>query len=165
MRPSKRPSPKWSIRAGLAGLLLLAACGDPKDAPAATQPIATEPPAAAPESALVEVAVVHERVEYYGACGNETVTVDGVTYYPLFNEAYPRPDGAGRSLDLDRYAIVGGVLGMRAASPAAPRVAPPGPGDDIGDMIVYVDGTARFESDSGWVIWLTTDEQTYNWEC
>ena len=108
---------------------------------------------------------VHERVEYYGACGNETVTVDGVTYYPLFNEAYPRPDGAGRSLDLDRYAIVGGVLGMRAASPAAPRVAPPGPGDDIGDMIVYVDGTARFESDSGWVIWLTTDEQTYNWEC
>jgi hypothetical protein len=32
-------------------------------------------------------------------------------------------------------------------------------------MIVYVDGPARFESDSGWVIWLTGQEQTCGWVC
>jgi hypothetical protein len=32
-------------------------------------------------------------------------------------------------------------------------------------MIVYADGLARFESASGRVIWLTDDEQTYNWVC
>ena len=173
MRIARLPFPKWSI---CAGLLMLAACGDATDAPAAVQPTvppatapittpSTTPSTTAPESALVEIAAVYERVAYYGACGNETVTVDGVTYYPLFNEAYPRPDGAGRALDLDRYPIVGAVLGMRGALTAALRVAPPRPGDDIGDLIVYVDGTARFESDSGWVIWLTDREQTYNWEC
>jgi hypothetical protein len=30
---------------------------------------------------------------------------------------------------------------------------------------VYSDGFARFESDSGWIIWLTDQEQTYGWEC
>jgi hypothetical protein len=44
-------------------------------------------------------------------------------------------------------------------------VAPPGPGDDIGTMIVYSDGFARFESDSAWIIWLTDQEQAYGWEC
>ena len=174
MRRSKRMSPKWSIQVGLAGLLLLAACGAPADAPAAVRSIATEPTVTtpttspsttAPEPLLVEVAAVHERVEYYGACGNETVTVDGVTYYPLFNEAYPRPDGVGRILELDRYPVAGAVLAIRGASTTVGRVAPPGPGDDIGDLIVYVDGTARFESDSGWVIWLTDQQQTYDWEC
>jgi hypothetical protein len=174
MRISTSPFPNWLARGALAGLLLLTACGDPNDAPAAAQPIATGPPATtpstipsttAPESSLVEVVAVYERVAYYGACGNETATVDGVTYFPLFNEAYPRPDGAGRLLDLDRYPVPGAALGMRAAPTGALRVAPPGPGDDIGDMIVYADGIARFESDSGWVIWLTDDEQTYDWEC
>jgi hypothetical protein len=58
----------------------------------------------------------------------------------------------------------GGDAGLLGAL-VAPQVAPPGPGDDIGDMIVYVDGTARFESDSGWVIWSTDREQTCGWVC
>jgi hypothetical protein len=32
-------------------------------------------------------------------------------------------------------------------------------------MIVYIDGNARFQSDSGRVVWLTDEEQTYNWVC
>jgi hypothetical protein len=44
-------------------------------------------------------------------------------------------------------------------------VAPPGPGDDIGTLIVYSDGMARYESDSGTVEWLTTEVHTYNWVC
>ena len=32
-------------------------------------------------------------------------------------------------------------------------------------MIVYSDGMARFESDSGRVIWLTDREHRYNWVC
>ena len=39
----------------------------------------------------------------------------------------------------------------------------PGPGDDIGVMVIYADGMARFESKSGRVIWLTSDERIYNW--
>ena len=143
----------------LAGLLVLAACGDTGDAPGNTASTDTEPvvTTVAPTSE-VAIAAVFERVEYYGACGNETVTVGGVTYYPILHEDLP-------DLGLDRYPLVAAMLGMFGSFAAAPRVAPPGPGDDIGDMIVYVDGTARFESDSGWVIWLTDREQTYGWDC
>jgi hypothetical protein len=81
------------------------------------------------------------------------VTVGTTTYYPLLprqrnridETRYPREDGGAPSGHM--------------------RVAPPGPGDDVGTMIVYTDGMARFESDSGNVIWLTDEEQTYNWVC
>ena len=150
----------------LAGLLVLAACGDTGDAPGNTAPTDTKPvvTTVAPTSE-VAIAAVFERVEYYGACGNETVTVGGVTYYPVLNEQYPGNNEGFPVPDLDRYPLVGTLLGMFGSFAAAPRVAPPGPGDDIGDMIVYVDGIARFESDSGWVIWLTDQEQTYGWVC
>jgi hypothetical protein len=32
-------------------------------------------------------------------------------------------------------------------------------------MILYTDGMARFESDSGRIIWLTDEEQSYRWVC
>jgi len=148
---------------GLAGLLLIAACGDADDAPGATGPPDTDPVVTivGPTSEIA-IAEVFERVEYYGACGNETVTVDGVTYYPVHNETYPGNTEGFPIPDFDRYPVIGTMVGLLGAF-VAPQVAPPGPGDDIGDMIVYVDGTARFESDSGWVIWLTDQEQTYGW--
>jgi len=42
---------------------------------------------------------------------------------------------------------------------------PPGPDDATGTLAVYSNDIARFESDRGRVIWLTTDERTYNWVC
>lgn len=47
---------------------------------------------------------------------------------------------------------------------AALAVPAPEPGDDIGTLTIYEDGTARFESESGTEAWLTEEEQTYNWE-
>jgi hypothetical protein len=44
-------------------------------------------------------------------------------------------------------------------------VPPPGPGDDVGTLIVYADGMARYESDSGNVMWLTNVEPEYTWVC
>jgi hypothetical protein len=151
------------IGVGLVSVLVLTACGDAVGEPRAsrsqpTESSTSEPVPSGPEPELVDVAAVYERVEYYGACGNETVTVDGVTYYPILSEDLQK-------VELDRYPLVGALLGVFGSLALAPQVAPPGPGDDIGDLIVYVDGTARFESDSGWVIWLTDEEQTYFWEC
>ena len=66
--------------------------------------------------------------------------------------------GVAEAIDESRYPLPPDPTGVV-------RVAPPGPGDDIGMMIVYSDGFVRFESVSGWTIWLTDQEQTYGWEC
>jgi hypothetical protein len=144
----------------LVGLLVLAACGD-----------ADETLGSASGSGPIEIVTIHEAVEYYGACGNETLTVDDVTYYPVHNETYPGNNESFPKPDFDRYPVVGsvvgtlvGVVGLVGMS-ASPRVPAPGPGDDVGELIVYADGIARFESESGWVIWLTDEEQTYGWVC
>jgi hypothetical protein len=104
----------------------------------------------------VEIAEIVDDVEYYIGCANEPVTVAGVTWYPLpdFQFADEVADIAAIS-----RATPGGARGF------ALRVAPPGPGDDIGTLVVFADGVARYESDSGQAIWLTREEQTYNWVC
>lgn len=95
-------------------------------------------------------------VEYYGACGNETLTIGERMYYPLY------PDEVDE-LDEDFYTLVGAsLIGIDAVNPS---VAEPGPGDDIGTLVVFADGMARFESDSGRVIWLTVEEHTYDFVC
>ena len=66
------------------------------------------------------------------------------------------PIGTVQPVESDQSAGV--IQGLR-------RVAAPGPGDDIGVMVVYTDGMARFESMSGRVIWLTSDERTCGWVC
>ena len=65
-----------------------------------------------------------------------------------------------RQIDESRYPI-----NDDAAPSGLMGVAPPGPGDDVGTMILYAGGMARFESDSGRVIWLIDQQQTYNWLC
>jgi len=97
---------------------------------------------------------VFEDVQYYGACGNETVAVGGTMYYPLVEDEREVLDETRYPLEV----VDPGESGFM-------RVVPPGPGDDIGTMIVYRDGMARFESQSGRVLWLTDQERTYNWEC
>lgn len=88
------------------------------------------------------------------ACGNETVDVDGTIFYPVLPERMAE-------IDLARYPVEDAV----ATASGLLRVVAPGPGDDVGTMIVYIDGNARFQSDSGRVVWLTDEEQTYNWVC
>jgi hypothetical protein len=123
---------------------------DPTGATATTPVVeTTDAPAA-----LIEVADIHTGVEYYGACGNETVVVEGTTFYPLL------PDDLD-DLDETRYPLEMVDPGQSGLM----RVVQPGPGDDVGTMIVYADGTARFQSDSGRVVWLTDQEQQYDWVC
>ena len=123
MEIRERPTRMQLIHVSIAGLLLLAACGDQGDAPDDAVP--ADAAAAATtvlDTAGVEIVIVYERVEYYGACGNETVAVDGVTYYPILSEDLQK-------VELDRYPLFGAQLGVFGLLALAPQVAPPGPGD------------------------------------
>jgi hypothetical protein len=121
----------------VAAMTALAGCGD--SAPAGP----------------VEIAEVVHDVEYYIGCANEPVTVGGTAWYPLAGFEF-----ADEVADIEATPreSAGGIRGFA-------RVAPPGPGDDIGTLVVYADGVAHYESDSGQTIWLTRDEQSYNWVC
>lgn len=107
------------------------------------------------------VVSVHDDVAYYPACGNETLLFDGTTWYPVqeydFPEVYDRAANGPRENAPDEVAVRGF---------AAPRVAEPGPGDDVGTLVVWSDGVAYFVSDSGDLFaWLVQDELTYQWVC
>ncbi len=111
-------------------------------------------------ASVVEVVEVVDDVQYYPGCSNEAVEIDGTTWYPV-------PEWGS---DVTA-ALFGQIMAVTRQEPAdqpqgfARRVAPPGPGDDVGTLVVYADGFARYESDSGTVIWLTTDVLTYDWVC
>ena len=102
----------------------------------------------------VTIAEIRHGVDYYGACGNEVLRDGDLTLYPLLPEDLDALDLAGYPTDLDAQGL------------APLRVAEPGPGDDVGTLLVYDDGMAYFASDSGdLLIWLTDEPQTYGWEC
>ncbi len=135
------------------GAISVAGCSDDGDAgPATFKPASVSVP-----SGDVAIKEAFDGFQYYGACGNETVLVGETTFYPLL------PDELAR-LDESRYASEAPPT-TGAKSGLAARVVPPGPGDDVGTMLVFEDGIARFESESGRVRWLTDQEHTYNWEC
>lgn len=149
----------------LSVLMLATACGsdDDKDSGGAPSTAVESTVASPTTSATIEIADVHENFQYYGACGNETVKVEATTFYPVHRDDV-------RSIDKSQYPVEGpsarpGPSETTADAAGFARVAPPGPGDDLGTMVVYSDGMARFESKSGRVIWLTDEEQTYNWVC
>ena len=138
------------VSMGLVGMglaaLALSACGD-------AEPGLTEP---------VPIVAVHDEIEYYIACANEPVMVDGTQWYPVADW------GHEQTADLfDEITGVDREQPARTAQPIAfaPRVVPPGRGDDIGTLYVYRDGIAWFEAESGLSMWLTQDELTYNWVC
>ena len=54
---------------------------------------------------------------------------------------------------------------MGGAGPIGAVVAP-GPGDDVGTLVIYENGLAYWQADSGGLhTWLTTREVEYNWAC
>ncbi|WP_144276243.1 hypothetical protein [Demequina sp. NBRC 110053] len=109
-------------------------------------------------------------VEYYPACGNETLIAGDTTYYP-FTPAntwdFPQSEASGVALS----AIPGDAnLGFARASALRPShlrtVVAPEPGDDTGTLVVYANGFAHWSSDNGELAtWLTTTEIEYAWVC
>jgi hypothetical protein len=97
-------------------------------------------------------------VEYYPACGNELVEFEGTTWYPFKPTTdWPEPifDGPTAS-----------ALALPSGGKGIAMVAAPGPGDDVGTLLVFDNGIAYFMSDSMNIhTWLTTRHITYNWVC
>lgn len=142
-------------------VLTLAACGS-DDAPAATTgaPATTAAPTTTTVVAAGEAVSIVEVIdgyEYYNPCQNSEIEVNGVTYYSV-PDGFDAGLGEYPEIDESRYPLPDEPQGFA-------RIMPPGPGDDVGTMILYSDGIARYESDSGMVSWFTTDELTYSWVC
>jgi hypothetical protein len=140
----------------------------PTSFPPTTMPVLTNPPlsTAIPTTAgLVPIVAVSEDVRFYPACGNETLEIHGVTWYPIVHVGYePFDDSMQAYLDdvNSREREPSPVVGVRGFA----RVAPPGPGDDVGTLVVWADGVARWVSHSGELDVVMVDVPiTYNWVC
>ena len=75
-------------------------------------------------------------------------------------------------IDSKLQARVNEILAVEREEPADARfrsfvrVPNPGPGDDVGTLVVWADGVARWVSDSGKIdVWMIDDEITYMWVC
>ena len=173
-----------SARSGVAGFVLacgiaLGGCDSDDQAPAATQPsetvdvtTATTPPnlslpsdTTAAATPPVEIVGVYEAIEFYPACGNETLDHQGVTWRTLVHSGFDPMDPELQEridevLAVEReHSPVAGVHGLT-------RVPSPGPGDDIGTLVVWADGVARWVSASRDLdVWMINDEIVYTWEC
>lgn len=117
-----------------------------------------------PETGWVEpeatVVGAYEGVEFYPACGDEQLEHEGVVWYQVqefeYPEIYDRAANGYREQAPESVAVHG----------FAARVVAPGPGDDIGTLVVWSDGVAYFVSDSGDLhAWLVQEELTYTWVC
>jgi len=118
--------------------------------------------AATPEATVVDVI---DDVSFYPACGNEQLELDGVVWYQVQQAEYP--EIYDRAVTGYRENTPEGI-GPQGFAPHgfAPRVGAPGPGDDIGTLVVWSDDVAYFVSDSGDLsAWLVREELTYRWEC
>ena len=129
-----------------------------------TPPITSTP--GEPQRAVVPIVGTYEGVAFYPACGTEVLDHEGVTWYTLAHDGAQATDPEfSKRLSLlaaveREPSPVSGVNGFVA------RVAEPGPGDDIGTLVVWDDGVARFVSDSGDLdVWLVDDELEYTWAC
>jgi len=115
--------------------------------------------------ATVPVASVAEGVAGYPACGTEPITSDGVTWYPVatVGGAAPTPE---LQAELDAILAVDREPSPVDGPSGLVRVVAPGPGDDVGTLVVWADGVARWTSDSGDLdVWLVDRELTYDWVC
>jgi hypothetical protein len=132
-------------------------------APTSTAP----PPSTIVSDAIVPVPIVevYEGVGFYPACGNTPLAFEGVTWYPVAHVGYNASQD-DLALLMDELAMI-----VREPSPVAgargfARVVPPGPGDDVGTLVIWADGVARWVSDSGLQdVWMVDHELIYNWDC
>ena len=162
--------------------LLFTACGEGQSststAPAPRASSTTVEPTSAPgasSSASVVSLVpdpdpaaivgVYEAIQFYPACVNERLDHQGVTWYPIVAAGVRPIDPALQPRVDEIFAIdrenspVTGVRGIV-------RVVAPGPGDDIGTLVVWEDGVARWVSDSRDLdVWMIDDEIEYMWAC
>ncbi|WP_159450116.1 hypothetical protein [Demequina sp. NBRC 110056] len=129
-----------------------------------------------------ELIIASGGVEYYPACGNEVLDWAEDDYYPFKpadTEGFPDPSNHP-PLDVEPSATAAAAtlpertgdaaLGFARASALRTAhvrtVAEPGPGDDVGTLVVYDNGFAHWTSDSGRLeTWLTTTPIEYQWAC
>ncbi len=132
--------------------------------PVTTTPVTTTPVTTTPVSTTVPVVAVHEEVSFYPACGNETLTFEGRTWYQLNHlDGYDEDYATIYQEFADAERDPSPVVGTRGFAPA---VVEPGPGDDVGTLVIWADGVARWVSNSGDLdVWMVDDEITYDWVC
>jgi hypothetical protein len=121
---------------------------------------------------LGEPVAIVENVGYYPACGNETIEVNGVIWFPFTpsdDSTLPAdPLAATSGGAAAASGVSSGPFGMARSdwAPTLPRVAAPGPGDDVGTLVVFEDGVAYWRSHSGDLdSWLTDQPRNYAWVC
>jgi hypothetical protein len=150
-------SRRGAIALVLAGALALAGCG-------ASEGDGHTPGASYDYGTPGAVVAIYAGVAYYPACGNETLDFDDRLWFPFFpsNAAGLPPDPLSEmpgfvASDAAASAVVEGPVGA---------VVAPGPGDDLGTLVIYENELAYWQSDSGTLrTWLTTSEIEYNWAC
>ena len=171
-RPTGMASAYHCARSGMAGVVLacsigVSGCGSDDQPPAATQPtetvLAVQPTTAT--DAPIEIVGLYESIKFYPACGNETLRHQDVTWYPIVHSGFDPtdPDLQGRIDAIFAVERVDSpVVGVRGLA----RVVAPGPGDDIGTLVVWADGVARWVSESRDLdVWMIDDEIIYTWVC
>lgn len=131
---------------------------------------APEAPRSITAAGELAVTAVHSGVQYYGACGNETLVYQDTTYYPLPHDELSAIDlTAHRSLlikdSVTTTAPEGATDQASTIRHAVAMIPAPGPGDDVGTLTVFDDHLAHFVSDSGTEYWLTTQFRSNNWVC
>jgi hypothetical protein len=113
----------------------------------------------------VSITGVYDDVAAYPACGNEPLTHLGVTWYPVSRVGTGPIDGGLQPI-LDRILETDREDPTTFEAQGLMRVSPPGPGDDVGTLVVWADGVARWTSDSGNLdVWLVDQEIDYRWVC
>jgi len=110
------------------------------------------------------VADAYTGVMYYPACGNEVLTFDGRRWFPF--EPSNAADLPSDPLSAASASDAADAASLVVAVGPVGAVVAPGPGDDVGTLVVFENVLAYWESDSGRIsTWLTTREIEYNWVC
>lgn len=113
-----------------------------------------------------DVIATYDNVEFYPACGNETLAHEGEMWFPFTPADTDGFPSAGADAAAATAGWGGGGSGHGVALARVPMVIAPGPGDAVGTLTVYEGGFAYWTSDSGDLdTWLTNTKLTYNWVC